>query len=290
MKTNLVAVVGGKGGVGKTTVAVGLAISLSKSKKVLLVDSDVDNPNCHESLNLKVQKLKDVTSFLPKIDESRCIKCGACVSSCSEHALFMVPKTVPKLLENNCSGCKSCFYSCPVAAIEESSKVLGEVFFAEKNNIKLVGGKLKPGEARSPLVVEALMEYAIGEAKNYDMVVVDCAPGVGSTVTRALKKANLAIVVTEPTPLGINTLKLSTMLLEKLSIPYLIVLNRANVSQEFRERILEEHNVVAEIPYDNSLIEASAKRSHIIIEAPNHPASLALVKLGNKISNLINLD
>lgn len=287
MNSNLtIAIVGGKGGVGKTTVAVGLAIALSKSKKVLLVDGDVDNPNCHESLNLSIQKLKDVVAFLPKIDEARCVKCGICVNSCPEHALFMMPKTIPKVVESSCSGCKACFFSCPATAIKESSKVLGEIFFAEKDNIKLVGGRLKPGEARSPLVVEALMKYVVEEARNHDVVVVDCAPGVGSVVTRVLKKANFAIVVTEPTPLGINTLKLSTALLKKLNIPYFVVLNRANISREFHEQILKEHNVVVEIPYDNSLIEASSKRSHIINELPNHPASLALVKLSDKISNI----
>lgn len=285
-RTPTVAIIGGKGGVGKTTVAVGLALILSKNKKVLLVDSDVDNPNCHEALGLSPQKLIDITSFLPKIDESKCLKCGACVNSCPEHALFMIPRTIPRVIESNCSGCKACFFSCPTSAILESSKVLGEIFSTELSNLKLVGGKLKPGEARSPLVVEALMKHILEERRNYDMVVVDCAPGISSTITRVLKKIDFAVVVTEPTSLGINTLTLVTSLLKKLSLPYLVVLNKSNISLELHEKVLRDYEVAAEIPYDKSIIEASAKRSHIVSVAPNSPASLALTKLSSKVMSL----
>ncbi|HID06249.1 MAG TPA: cobalamin biosynthesis protein CobQ, partial [Armatimonadetes bacterium] len=202
-KPPIVAVTGGKGGVGKTTVAVGLALAfVRRGLSVLLVDADVDNPNCHELLGVSVEKLADVTSFLPAIDESRCTGCGICVGICPDFALLIKPGEAPKVVESRCSGCMACSFACQVGAIIRSTKVLGELFTAARYNLRLIGGKLKPGEARSPLVVDALLKRAMAERGDYDVLVIDSAPGLGNAVVRALRVADLAVVVTKPTPLG----------------------------------------------------------------------------------------
>lgn len=280
----VIVVTGGKGGVGKTTIAVGLALALvRRGLNVLLADADVDNPSCHEFLGVNIEKLTDVTSFLPVVDESRCTGCGICVGACPDFALLMKAGEAPKVIESRCSGCMACFFACPVKAVIQSAKVLGELFTATHGNLKLVGGKLRPGEARSPLVVNALLRHVAAERDSYDTVVIDSAPGLGNTVIRVFRTADFAVVVTEPTPLGLNTLKLTTSALEKVGKPYVVVINRSNISQDFHKKIVESYDVIAEIPYDRTIIETSARRSHIISEVPDHPVSRALLELSEEV-------
>lgn len=75
MKT--IAVTGGKGGTGKSTVASSLGVVMAERGRVLLADADVECPNDHLILSAKRKKLRDVYQPVPKWDFSKCTKCGS---------------------------------------------------------------------------------------------------------------------------------------------------------------------------------------------------------------------
>ena len=63
---NIIAVGAGKGGVGKTTVAVNLAVALAKAgSRVGMIDADIYGPNVPIMLGLKTQLTTDGQKILP---------------------------------------------------------------------------------------------------------------------------------------------------------------------------------------------------------------------------------
>ncbi|HEW89715.1 MAG TPA: cobalamin biosynthesis protein CobQ [Candidatus Bathyarchaeota archaeon] len=288
------AVAGGKGGVGKTTVAANIGAYVADSGvEVLFVDADVDNPNAHMNLGLEVAKLKDITLFAPVIDASKCSRCGACAQSCPEHALLAAPGREPVFFEERCSGCRICRLVCKEGAILEGKKILGHIFSARGGHLQLFGAELKPGEARSPLVVGALMDFVREEAENsnYDIVIVDCPPGAGNTVLRAIREADLVLLVTEPTPFGLSTLKIALELVDKLGLKAGVVVNRADISDQgltaIRELAAEEGlEILAEIPFDEEAVRASVEGVPLVRASPSSRAGRAMRQLAEGVLGL----
>ncbi len=290
MKTPIVAITGGKGGTGKSTISVNLAVKLTENLKVLLVDADVDNPNDSTLLGCEVHKIKDLKLFAPNIDPIKCIKCGSCVKICPEHALIMKPNNPPFLLIDRCSGCMACKIICPANAISNKGKILGELFKAEINNLTLIGAKLVIGEARSPLVVKGLIDHVLNiiEKNHYDIVLIDTAPGIQNTVIQALIRANHAFVVTEPTPLGLYTLKLITDALNKLNLPRSIIINRSDIPSTIKNELISfaiqnKFKEYFEVPYDEKFIIASVKNNPIIKLYPESKGAKAITKIADYI-------
>ena len=151
-----IAVTGGKGGTGKSTVAVALAHNLAKNKKVLLVDMDVDCPGDNLLLGLKIKKVRDVENMIPKFDLDKCIKCGQCARVCREHAIVFIKNKNPIFIFDQCTGCKACKIVCPVGAISETKQKIGEIFIGNKKNLTLISGRMKPGIEESSLIVNAV--------------------------------------------------------------------------------------------------------------------------------------
>ena len=69
-----IAITGGKGGTGKSTIATSLALELAKRNKILLIDADVDCPNDHLILNIKRKQEKDIFQQIPKFYPEKCFK------------------------------------------------------------------------------------------------------------------------------------------------------------------------------------------------------------------------
>jgi len=264
MKLARIAITGGKGGVGKSTVAILLANKLRRQgKKVVLADLDVECPNDYLLLSQTLGKSEGKTyAQFPKLDKEKCQKCGLCVKKCRSNAIFQAPGQYPVFIHELCSGCGLCWHLCPYGAIKVQKKVVGEIFENKINNsfYLVTGRSMEVIEETAPIVTET-KNYALKLAKKIkaDYLLVDTSVGMHCGVIRALLGADLAYAVTEPTSLGVHDLRLILKLLKTLKIPAKIILNQADLGKSKPiEKIAEENRVEIKysIPYSRELVEA----------------------------------
>lgn len=257
-----IAVTGGKGGTGKSTVATALAYELAKQKKVLLVDADVDCPNDHLILSIKTKKEKDVFQTIPKWDLKKCTKCGKCSQVCKTNSIVFVKDRYPIFVPEQCNGCEACILTCPTKAISRSKKKIGTIYSGKHGNIDFVSGELEPSQPISEFVVEALKEFIKNKEKSYDYIIIDTAAGTHCGVISSLTGCDLALAVTEPTPFGAHDVSLILELISILKIPKKIVLNRADIgNKDLINRVAKKYKteIISEIPYSKSFLEAFSK-------------------------------
>ena len=289
----IVAITGGKGGTGKTTVAVNLAVGLDmEGLKVMLVDADVDGPCCATLLGVELETGDEVKTFRPVIDETRCVGCRKCVEVCHEHALIGLQGETPRFFEELCSGCKGCQLVCEHEVIRNGRKTIGTTYATNANGIKLVVGELKPTEPRSPVVARATVLRAISELRDgeYDAAIIDTAPGVHNTVAQPLWVSDFALAVTEPTPLGAHDLRFILDLARELELPMEIVLNKFDVPGGSKNELLSIGRergigIAAEIPMDDELLRSYISGEPLVKKFPNSPAAKALFSLAQLVRN-----
>lgn len=282
----MIGVTGGKGGVGKTTVAVNLAEALAhKGYRVALADADVDAPNVAILLGLSLKNSIDVTITQPRVNE-RCSGCGECVRACRFNALFQSIAERPILL-GECNGCEACIQVCPEGAIERETKVVGRTYRTEGQHVVLFTGELLPGEAESSVVVKALKEKLFQKSRDAHLIIVDTSPGTHCNVINALKGADRAYAVTEPTPLGAHDLALILDLLNLLEFNGSVVLNLSDLPGVREEivRIAREHGteVSAEIPVDEAVARSNAEGIPVVRKNPGAVSSRRIIQMAEAI-------
>lgn len=244
----IISVASGKGGTGKTLVATSLALSLHD--QVQLLDCDVEEPNAHVFLKPNFTKRESVYVLIPKVDEEKCTHCGECSEVCAYNAIAAMKKKVlvfPEL----CHGCGACSYLCPEEAISEVGKEVGVVEIGHSNSIQFAHGKLNVGEVMAPPVIRKVKEHANHEGT----VIIDVSPGTSCPVVESIRGSDLCLLVTEPTPFGLNDLILAVEVLRKLDIPCGVVLNRAGVGDSGVEEYCLKENIpiLLTIPLDTQI-------------------------------------
>ncbi len=217
----IISVASGKGGTGKTLVATSLALSLSEKHSVTLLDCDVEEPNDHLFIRPEFSEGEPVLNLVPRVDETKCTYCGKCAQVCVYHAIAVLGKNVLTFPEM-CHSCGACSYLCPEKAIIEEPRQTGMIEWGKGKGIKLVRGTLSIGEAMAPPVIKKVKRHG-----NSSLVIRDAPPGTSCPVIEAVKGSDFCLLVTEPTPFGLNDLILAVETVRELGIPLGVVLNRA---------------------------------------------------------------
>ena len=257
-----IAVASGKGGTGKTTVATNLALSVGD---VRLLDCDVEAPDSHIFLDLKLEKVEDVCLYVPVIDEDRCTFCGECARFCQYHALAVLPKTVLRFLEL-CHGCGGCTLVCPEDAITEEKRAIGAIEGGKTDGIDFYQGLLNIGEPLATPIIKALKKRADGRKD----VILDAPPGNACPVIETISGADYCILVAEPTPFGLHDLKLAVDVVRKLGIPFGVVINRDGVGDDGVERycLSEKIPIIMRVPQDMEIAKLYSKGRPFATELP----------------------
>lgn len=262
--TPKIAVASGKGGTGKTTIATNLAVSLASSaQRVLYVDCDVEEPNGHIFLKPTIRSTERVGVPVPDVDVERCTACGKCGEACQFSAIVCINESVLTFPEL-CHGCGGCAMACPEDAIREVNREIGYIEQGSSDGIGFVHGTMKIGEAMSAPLIHAVKRTLPDDA----IAILDAPPGTSCPVIEAVKDTDFVILVTEPTPFGLNDLKLAVEMVRALDIEHGVVINRCDVGDdEVRLYCLGESvPLLLEIPDDRRVAEAYS-RGYMAIEA-----------------------
>lgn len=265
-----IAIASGKGGTGKTTVAVNLALTLSKSgREVVYADCDVEEPNGHLFLKPEIVKSENVGVLNPQADPDKCDGCGECSKICRFSAIAVVAGkvlTFPEL----CHGCGGCAIACPHDAITETVRPAGIIETGRSHGFRYLAGRLNIGEVMPvPLIKE--VKQNIGEHVH---AIIDSPPGTSCPVIEAVRGSDFVLLVTEPTPFGLHDLKLAVDLVRELKIPHGVLINRAGSGDERVNEYCREENIelIAEIPHSRTAAESYARGELISETLPEFTA------------------
>jgi MinD superfamily P-loop ATPase len=258
----IIAVASGKGGTGKTTVAVGLALVAGQCQ---LLDCDVEAPNAHLFLHSRWTQRRPVTLLVPEVDVGRCRPCGRCGEACQFHAIALMGKQV-LLFPESCHGCGACALACPEGAIREVPREIGVVESGNADTICFTQGRLNVGEPMATPVIRSVK--ASRDAGG--LTIIDAAPGTACPVVEAVKGSDFCMLVTEPTPFGLSDLRLAVQVMETLGLPSGVVINRSGEGDATTEEFCQARGLplLGRIPFDRRIAESYAHGVHPVHAVP----------------------
>jgi len=279
----IVSVASGKGGTGKTLVATSLALSLKDRERVQLLDCDVEEPDVHIFLRPVITRSEAVYIQVPEVDEKKCTYCGKCAEVCAYHAIAVLGKHVlvfPEL----CHGCGACSYLCLEKAISEVGREIGVVESGHSDGVDFVHGKLAIGEAMAPPIIRKVK----AQANSDGAVIIDVPPGTSCPVVEAVKDSDFCLLVTEPTPFGLNDLVLAVELVKELRIPCGVVINRAGVGDRKVEEYCAKENipVLLTIPMDTDIARIYSRGITLVGGMPQWKESF--LELFDRIQEIVH--
>ena len=254
-----IAVLSGKGGTGKTTVSSSLAFI----SKMLLIDTDIEEPNSHIFLKGNVENIKSVYTRFPEVNMEKCNLCGECGEFCKFNAIIPAKKRVIVFGEA-CHDCGSCEIVCKNGAISWEKREIGKIFTGKTYfNSTNKYGKLNIGEMSGVKIIKEIYKNTV--EKDF---LIDCPPGTACTTVSAVEVADFAIIVVEPSPFGLSDMKLVVQLLRDMKIPFGVVINKFDEDENIVKKYCdnEKIEIIGTIPFDRKIAEAYSK-GEIIADA-----------------------
>lgn len=263
-----IAVASGKGGTGKTTVAVNLAYVLAnEGMDVVYADCDVEEPNGHVFLQPNITSTQRSTVLYPEIDTEACISCGKCAEICQYKAIIMIADE-PMVFKDMCHGCAGCVYVCPVNAVKEEYREIGKVELGWSDSVAFVQGVLNIGQILSPPLIRDVKQ----SMPSGDINILDCPPGTSCPVITSMRGVDYILLVTEPTPFGFNDLRLTIDAVKELGIPYGVFINRSDIGTRETLDYCTRYGipVLGEIPDDRRIASCYSNGDIIIEKMPEY--------------------
>ncbi|MCX5906217.1 MAG: ATP-binding protein [Deltaproteobacteria bacterium] len=260
----IISVASGKGGTGKTTVALNLALTLENTQ---LMDCDVEEPNIHLFLPFEKEQSISVSIPVPRVDEAKCTYCGQCARVCRFNAIAVIKEQI-LIFPELCHGCGGCTLFCPAGVIQEFPREIGVVETGNFSGISFIQGILNVGEAMPTPVIRK--EKELVDRKR--TVIIDCSPGTSCPVIGGVKGSDFCLLVTENTPFGLNDLQLAVEMVRALHIPMGVFINQANLGdggvREYCSR--ENISVVGELLHERRIAEIYSRGGLLVKELPEY--------------------
>jgi MinD superfamily P-loop ATPase len=278
----IISVASGKGGTGKTTVAVNLALSIGSCK---LIDCDVEEPNAHMLLKTELIKSRQVLLPTPIVDQEKCTLCGECGKFCQFNAIFVGKERV-LVYQDICHSCGGCALVCPEKAISDSDRRIGDIRISQNDDLRLVYGILDIGEPLATPIIKAVKL----EIDDQGINILDAPPGTACPVIETMQDSDYIILVTEPTPFGLHDLSMAVEVVKKLGIPHGVIINRAGIGDTKVNDYCKMQNIpiLMEIPFDRKIAELYSQGIPFVESIPEWKANF--IQLFNSIEEAVKSD
>lgn len=258
-----IAIASGKGGTGKTMIAVSLA--LAARENVVYVDCDVEEPNGHIFLQPEITSRKKIHLAVPVVNENRCSYCAKCRDICQFNAITVFGKTImcfPEL----CHSCGGCFLVCPDDALNRAQRFIGVLEKGHAGGIEFLHGILRVGEAMAVPLITAVKN----ESDDSKLVILDGPPGTSCPMVSTVCDVDYTLLVTESTPFGLHDLQLAVGVLRKLALPFGVIINRANIGDNATENWCNKEGITLhmQIPFDRQIASGYAAGHSLYAQRP----------------------
>lgn len=266
----------GKGGTGKTIIATSYALWVSHEDnhpETQFLDCDVEEPNAAIFLKPKINKTISVGIQVPVVDTEKCTYCSKCADICVYNAIAVVKNTKQVLIfKELCHGCGGCTLLCPENALSEINKEIGIIEIGQTGTIEFMHGKLNIGEPMASPLIREIKKVSLKDREKQrhgennqltfnHLTIIDVPPGTSCPVIEAVKDSDYTVLVTEPTPFGLNDLILAVDTLRVLNLRFGVVINRDGVGDKKTEDYCRKEHIpiLMRIPLDREIAVAYSK-------------------------------